>query len=250
MMRRSAIMFLPLMSTIFRLNVTVNGFCHHHDIPRAMMRRHNNNNMIMHIIDFSCNRNGGSWGNRIGETCVPRMVGLAIHGSTSTRLFTMALGGSSSSRSGNIGYWQSSNSKASFLGKRFISTRAGSSSSLTRRFSSRGGGGASNNSNVGNTSNNRRERRPNNRRSSPPPPPIPLPGQAGRGNFRELVNVGGTVFVIKKEHQRSGIETQGSVMRLLTKSPHHPRGIKVMLATGEVGRVTRIVDGEDNGPLV
>jgi uncharacterized repeat protein (TIGR03833 family) len=34
-------------------------------------------------------------------------------------------------------------------------------------------------------------------------------------------------------------------MRLLTKSLHHPRGIKVMLTTGEVGRVTRIVgDGE------
>jgi uncharacterized repeat protein (TIGR03833 family) len=97
-------------------------------------------------------------------------------------------------------------------------------------------------------SKNRSERRPNNnrhRRPRAPPPPMPLPGEeAARGNFRELVNVGATVLVVKKQDQRRGIETQGNVMRLLTKSPHHPRGIKVMLTTGEVGRVTRIV-GED-----
>jgi hypothetical protein len=101
----------------------------------------------------------------------------------------------------HIGYWQNSNSKVGFLDNGFISTTctAGSSSSLTRRlFSSRSGGsdGDSNNRSNGRG----RRRRPNNRRPSPPlpPPPIPLPGQAGRGNFRELINVGVNVLVIKK----------------------------------------------------
>eukprot|EP00545_Synedropsis_sp_CCMP1620_P012612 CAMPEP_0119015622 /NCGR_PEP_ID=MMETSP1176-20130426/11325_1 /TAXON_ID=265551 /ORGANISM="Synedropsis recta cf, Strain CCMP1620" /LENGTH=159 /DNA_ID=CAMNT_0006968931 /DNA_START=23 /DNA_END=502 /DNA_ORIENTATION=+ len=89
----------------------------------------------------------------------------------------------------------------------------------------RGGGGA------------RRQRRPRD-----PPPPIPLPGQPGRGCFRELVIVGNDVFVVKKDDQRSGVETRGTVLRHLTKSPYHPRGIKVMLVSGDVGRVTRFVD--------
>jgi uncharacterized repeat protein (TIGR03833 family) len=84
--------------------------------------------------------------------------------------------------------------------------------------------------------------RPNSRRRRTSAQPQPEPEQPGRGNYRELVRVGAEVFVVKKEDQRTGVETQGIVMRHLTNSPQHPRGIKVMLTTGQVGRVTRIVD--------
>jgi len=50
------------------------------------------------------------------------------------------------------------------------------------------------------------------------------------------------VYIVKKEDQRSGRETIGKVSRLLTNSKYHPRGIKVMLDGGIVGRVTRFVD--------
>ncbi|PKM49683.1 MAG: hypothetical protein CVV01_00745, partial [Firmicutes bacterium HGW-Firmicutes-6] len=35
---------------------------------------------------------------------------------------------------------------------------------------------------------------------------------------------------------------QGRVGKLLTKSPTHPHGIKVMLTDGQVGRVAKIVE--------
>jgi len=49
------------------------------------------------------------------------------------------------------------------------------------------------------------------------------------------------VYVVKKEDQRTDKETKGTVSRLLTNSSYHPRGIKVMLTSGEVGRVVRFV---------
>lgn len=51
------------------------------------------------------------------------------------------------------------------------------------------------------------------------------------------------MYVVKKEDQRSGRETMGLVSRVLTNSAYHPRGIKVMLDDGIVGRVTRF-DGD------
>jgi uncharacterized repeat protein (TIGR03833 family) len=47
------------------------------------------------------------------------------------------------------------------------------------------------------------------------------------------------VYVVKKEDQRTGRETRGVVSRLLTNAACHLRGIKVMLADGTVGRVTK-----------
>lgn len=94
-------------------------------------------------------------------------------------------------------------------------------------------------SSVGGRGGGRRQRRPR-----APPPPIPPIGEPGRGCFRELVVVGAEVFVVKKEHQRTGAETSGTIMRLLTNSPYHPRGIKVMLTSGDVGRVTRLIPNE------
>ena len=57
------------------------------------------------------------------------------------------------------------------------------------------------------------------------------------GKYRKNVEVGAFVEIVQKHHQRSGELTEGYVKRLLTKSSQHPHGIKVMLDTGEVGRV-------------
>ncbi len=50
------------------------------------------------------------------------------------------------------------------------------------------------------------------------------------------------VRVVQKQDQRSGKRTEGVVQSLLTKSPHHPHGIKVRLESGVVGRVKEILD--------
>jgi uncharacterized repeat protein (TIGR03833 family) len=49
-------------------------------------------------------------------------------------------------------------------------------------------------------------------------------------------------MVVKKEDQRTGVETRGIVQRLLTNAEYHPRGIKVMLVDGTVGRITVLND--------
>lgn len=59
---------------------------------------------------------------------------------------------------------------------------------------------------------------------------------------RSEINTGSEVEIIQKHHQRSGELTNGFVKRILTKSPSHPHGIKVMLDTGEVGRVQEVID--------
>ena len=48
------------------------------------------------------------------------------------------------------------------------------------------------------------------------------------------------VLVVQKQDQRSGKLTEGIVMKLLTNSPTHPHGIKVMLEGGIVGRVQKL----------
>ena len=50
------------------------------------------------------------------------------------------------------------------------------------------------------------------------------------------------VRVIEKHNQSTGLLTEGIVARILTSSPTHPHGIKVMLVNGKVGRVQSIVD--------
>lgn len=67
---------------------------------------------------------------------------------------------------------------------------------------------------------------------------MPPPGQPGRNRHRACVRVGSEVYIVQKQDQRTGRETKGSVVRVLTKSGYHPRGIKVMLAGGVVGRVS------------
>lgn len=65
------------------------------------------------------------------------------------------------------------------------------------------------------------------------------------GQTRKNVKIGDFVSIVLKEDQRSGTLTEGTVKRILTNSPTHPHGIKVMLDTGEVGRV-KIIHQEEN----
>ena len=61
------------------------------------------------------------------------------------------------------------------------------------------------------------------------------------GIKRENIKPGSKVRVVQKQDQRSGKLTDGIVQRILTKSPDHPHGIKVMLDGGIVGRVKEIL---------
>ncbi len=61
------------------------------------------------------------------------------------------------------------------------------------------------------------------------------------GTIRNDIRIGAAVRVVQKQHQRSGQLTEGFVERILTNSQNHPRGIKVMLRDGTVGRVREIV---------
>jgi uncharacterized repeat protein (TIGR03833 family) len=60
------------------------------------------------------------------------------------------------------------------------------------------------------------------------------------GTIRNNIKIGATVMVVQKQDQRSGKLTEGKVQRILTNSQNHPRGIKVMLDSGIVGRVKEI----------
>ncbi|NOQ74185.1 MAG: YwbE family protein [Crocinitomix sp.] len=57
------------------------------------------------------------------------------------------------------------------------------------------------------------------------------------GRVRKNIQIGTFVEVVLKADQRTGELTEGAVKRILTNSPKHPHGIKVLLDTGEVGRV-------------
>jgi uncharacterized repeat protein (TIGR03833 family) len=59
---------------------------------------------------------------------------------------------------------------------------------------------------------------------------------------RNEILPGAHVRIVEKQNQRSGLLTEGVVLRLLTKSATHPHGIKVMLEDGKVGRVQSVVE--------
>ncbi len=58
---------------------------------------------------------------------------------------------------------------------------------------------------------------------------------------RSEIHPGLRVKVVEKQNQRTGLLTEGVVRRILTSSPTHPHGIKVMLEDGKVGRVQAII---------
>lgn len=59
---------------------------------------------------------------------------------------------------------------------------------------------------------------------------------------RAAIKRGQWVSVVLKKDQSSGALTEGEVKDILTNSPHHPRGIKVKLTDGQVGRVVEILE--------
>lgn len=61
------------------------------------------------------------------------------------------------------------------------------------------------------------------------------------GQLRSNITIGLEVNIVLKQDQRSGRLTNGVVAKILTKSPNHPHGIKVMLEDGQVGRVKEII---------
>jgi uncharacterized repeat protein (TIGR03833 family) len=61
------------------------------------------------------------------------------------------------------------------------------------------------------------------------------------GSVRANIQIGATVTIIEKHHQRTGELTAGIVKKILTNSPSHPHGIKVMLQTGQVGRIKEVL---------
>ena len=61
------------------------------------------------------------------------------------------------------------------------------------------------------------------------------------GQNRKNVYAGITVDIILKRDQGTGKRTRGVVKDVLTNSPVHPRGIKVRLVDGQIGRVQEII---------
>lgn len=60
------------------------------------------------------------------------------------------------------------------------------------------------------------------------------------GRVRDHIQIGIKVKIVRKEDQPTGKLTEGIVAKILTNSKVHPRGIKVMLEDGQVGRVQEI----------
>lgn len=61
------------------------------------------------------------------------------------------------------------------------------------------------------------------------------------GTKRADIKVGARVLIVQKQDQRTGKLTEGIVQKILTNSPNHHHGIKVMLDNGIVGRVKEIL---------
>ncbi|MDD8027514.1 MAG: YwbE family protein [Acidobacteriota bacterium] len=61
------------------------------------------------------------------------------------------------------------------------------------------------------------------------------------GRKRSDIKPGARVRIVQKADQSSGKLTEGIVRDILTPSSEHPRGIKVRLANGIVGRVKEIL---------
>jgi uncharacterized repeat protein (TIGR03833 family) len=62
------------------------------------------------------------------------------------------------------------------------------------------------------------------------------------GTTRSMIRRGQRVAIVLKADQSTGRLTEGAVKAILTRSANHPHGIKVLLESGLVGRVKRILD--------
>ena len=61
------------------------------------------------------------------------------------------------------------------------------------------------------------------------------------GTRRADITPGIEVMVELTEHKRTGRLTEGKVKEVLTSSPNHPHGIKVLLENGLIGRIKQIM---------
>ena len=61
------------------------------------------------------------------------------------------------------------------------------------------------------------------------------------GQNRQNIKPGLEVEIVLKANQPTGQLTRGIVHEILTSSSFHPRGIKVRLTDGQVGRVQNII---------
>jgi uncharacterized repeat protein (TIGR03833 family) len=59
---------------------------------------------------------------------------------------------------------------------------------------------------------------------------------------RREIKIGAPVWVIEKKNYRTNNYTQGFVKRILTSKQNHPRGIKVELDDGTIGRVQWLME--------
>ena len=59
---------------------------------------------------------------------------------------------------------------------------------------------------------------------------------------RKNIDIGLFVEIVQKHHQRTGELTKGRIIKILTKSPSHPYGIKVQLESGLIGRVKNLLN--------
>jgi len=62
-----------------------------------------------------------------------------------------------------------------------------------------------------------------------------------QGTKRQNIKPGTKVLIVLKEDQPTGQLTLGVVKDILTSKKQHPRGIKVRLTNGLVGRVQEIL---------
>ncbi|WP_330389612.1 YwbE family protein [Cellulosilyticum sp. I15G10I2] len=60
------------------------------------------------------------------------------------------------------------------------------------------------------------------------------------GTKRSNIKIGAAVLVVQKQDQHTGKLTEGIVKKILTNSPEHHHGIKVMLESDIVGRVKEV----------
>lgn len=78
--------------------------------------------------------------------------------------------------------------------------------------------------------------------ASPVPAAPALVATSASGTYRRNIRAGMKVGIVLKEDQPTGELTIGVVRDLLTSSDEHPRGIKVLLQSGQVGRVKVIYE--------
>lgn len=65
-------------------------------------------------------------------------------------------------------------------------------------------------------------------------------------HFRNNIKPGMIVDIVLKKDQQTGKLTRGIVKKILSPGKKHTRGIKVMLINGQVGRVQKIINEENN----